>query len=1034
MITRMIAVFAPVSLLISLTGGTHSDVVVPFETASHPVPSVASYHASHQSSYNTAYQRAFDSALVQARLAIEGDSVQGVEQRWQSQVAGDSFNLSAALGLATLSRLSYNYQRAQERYQEILVRLNLRTSVTEGSSLQSDPSHSGFAEVYETLAAMCYVYLGLGWQADTRGDLIAADSFFQAARVYGRRARNPSLEAEAMLGLAMARGPVDGVFAAIALVDSVRLLLPSDENHLHADYWLRKAVLSAVISDTVAIQQAQSARRISRALGDTRREAKAIGVTALYYRLQGNDQLAITLYDSAVVLQKQSRDYSSLAETLLRQGDAYRSRSQIYAFKQNMLRASRYAEASHNEIAARSVLVQLGNISLLVKDYASANAYLNQAISKATQANAPDELAIARTMLAHLYLAMDRYVQSRTELLEALQYYRRVNDGSYELAVLRDLIAVELRSSNIPAAENYLRQAETLATQRHQRIWSRWLNEERGMIALAKGHFKIANRYFTDIADVYDDEQQVAIYAVRLRVAETLALMGNYAGAYAELSRAEQALNEWRASLDDAELRRLAFQVTPREQSASDQSVATLVNLLSNGGYTTQVAEFAERRRTRELNSKLRRAKALSSLDAAGREAPYSEKPIADFAGTPDPALAVVSFVTGSVGAPTTMFITTVDSSLNPQIESYTLPSADSLVEDIARLMTLIESGENPRFLLRKLGSLILDPVLNSQHENVHPAKRPPSPIITRLIVIPDGPFHRIPYDALLMDDGKYAVERFTISITPSLGVIAHSREQTEGKPGSIVSFGDPLINAQTLTELDELQLSTQVRELLPIPGSRKEAKKVADLGKALLRLGKDATATAFLGSLKRDNAVIHLATHAIVDDRSPAKTALLLSPDSAGGGALFPGDISSLNITADLAFLSACETLGGVNVDGEGVQGLTSSFLEAGVRTVISSHWPVRDETNGPLVQSFYNNALDGATLAEAMRTAKLAALQAGAPLSHWANFSVVGDPDVKISLVPQSFLRRYRWQLIALLLLVSLASLGVTMWSRKR
>lgn len=1031
----MIAVFAPVSLLISLTGGTHSDVVVPFETVSHPAPSLASHRASHQSSYNTAYQRAFDSVIIWARLAIEGDSVEVVEQQWQSQVAGDSFSFTAALGLATLSRLSYNYQRAEERYQEMLVRLNLRANGRDGSSLQSDPGQPGPGQPgYEIPAAMCYVYLGLGWQADTRGDLIAADSFFQAARVYGRRARNPSLEAEAMLGLAMARGPVDGVFAAIALVDSVRVLLPSNENHLHADYWLRKAVLSAVISDTVAVQQAQSARRISRALDDTRREAKAIGVTALFYRLQGNDQRAIALYDSAAVLQAQSRDYSSLAETLLRQGDAYRSRSQIYAFKQNMLRASRYAEASRNEIAARSVLVQLGNISLLVKDYASANAYLNQAVSKATQTNAPDELAIARTMLAHLYLAMDRYAQSRTELLEALKYYRHVNDGAYELAVLRDLIAVELRSSNIPAAENYLGQAEALASKRQQRIWSRWLNEERGMIALAKGNFTVANRYFTDIADIYDDEQQVAIHAVRLRIAETLALMGNYAGAYEELSRAELALNEWRASLDDGELRRLAFQVTPREQSATDQSIATLVNLLSNGGYTSQVAEFAERRRTRELNSKLRRAKALSSLDAAVSEAPYSETPIADFAETPDPALAVVSFVTGSVGSPSTMFITTVDSSHNHHIESFSLPSADSIVGDIARLMTLIESGENPSFLLRKLGSLILDPVLNDQHANGQHAKRQSSSVITRLIIIPDGPLHRIPYDALLMADGKYAVERFTISITPSLGVIAHSREQTEGKPGSIVSFGDPLINAQTLTELNELQLSTQVRTLLPIPGSRKEAREVASLGKSLLRLGKEATATALFSSLKGDNSVIHLATHAIVDDRSPAKTALLLSPDSVGGGALFPGDISSLNIAADLAFLSACETLGGVNVDGEGVQGLTSSFLEAGVRTVIASHWPVRDETNGPLVQSFYSSALEGATMAEAMRTAKLEALEAGAPLSHWANFSVVGDPDVQISVVPQSFLARFRWQLFTLLLFVLTVSLVVTMWARKR
>jgi len=125
--------------------------------------------------------------------------------------------------------------------------------------------------------------------------------------------------------------------------------------------------------------------------------------------------------------------------------------------------------------------------------------------------------------------------------------------------------------------------------------------------------------------------------------------------------------------------------------------------------------------------------------------------------------------------------------------------------------------------------------------------------------------------------------------------------------------------------------------------------------------------------------------------------------PGSKEDGLLEAWEIMRMDLKADLAVLSACETARGRIGAGEGVIGLTWAFFVAGVPTTVVSQWKVESTSTAKLMLAFHGNLKAPGShspstfqKARALQRAELQLLhnpQYAHPF-YWAGFVVVGDP----------------------------------------
>jgi CHAT domain-containing protein len=168
--------------------------------------------------------------------------------------------------------------------------------------------------------------------------------------------------------------------------------------------------------------------------------------------------------------------------------------------------------------------------------------------------------------------------------------------------------------------------------------------------------------------------------------------------------------------------------------------------------------------------------------------------------------------------------------------------------------------------------------------------------------------------------------------------------------------------------------------------------------GERVLLKGAAASRDSLTQQLRRNPAVVHLATHVLESSERPSYGLIALSLTPRRESELLPPyEIAGWRTNAGLVVLSGCHSAEGTRLPGTGLLGLTRAWLMAGARSVISSNWATRDES-GALFGALYRN-LSGDRAnspAAALRAAQLEMIRSGdwrAKPSYWGAYFVVGS-----------------------------------------
>ena len=245
-----------------------------------------------------------------------------------------------------------------------------------------------------------------------------------------------------------------------------------------------------------------------------------------------------------------------------------------------------------------------------------------------------------------------------------------------------------------------------------------------------------------------------------------------------------------------------------------------------------------------------------------------------------------------------------------------------------------------------------------------------------RLYVVPHGPLHYIPFQALLAPDGEPVLR-------PGGPVLIHG-------PSATVLFGKVLRAAEPAPR-SCLALGYNSRRPA-LQRAEEEAVRIAALtsGEAITGFGPKRDQLIARASLYR---MVHLSCHGTFDPLAPWTSALQLAPAET----LTPLDVlGELTLHGSLITLSACESGLSRVRRGDELIGLQRAFLHAGASALVSTLWRVDEQATLWLMERFYQALMEGQDAAEALKSAQLA-LQArpefAAPV-HWAAFTLTGVP----------------------------------------
>ncbi|WP_413162121.1 CHAT domain-containing tetratricopeptide repeat protein [Capilliphycus salinus ALCB114379] len=351
-------------------------------------------------------------------------------------------------------------------------------------------------------------------------------------------------------------------------------------------------------------------------------------------------------------------------------------------------------------------------------------------------------------------------------------------------------------------------------------------------------------------------------------------------------------------------------------------------------------------------------------------------------------------------------------------IESYELPGREEIETKVTafRDSFLLPNQRIRRTLAENAGKELAEMILPESEKLSQ----------KRLLIVADGVLQYVPFNALptpgtliLEEDWTPLIVSHEIVTLPSASTLAVLRQEIKGRtpaPKALAIVADPVFSYQdervknvapekAKSLSPELERSARESGVLfdRLPFTEKEAERILDLiptVNSTKQFGFSARREFVTSQQMSQYRILHFATHGLLNSETPELSGLVLSlVDKTGeplNGFLRLYDIFNLNLSAELAVLSACETGLGENIKGEGLVGLTRGFMYAGAPRVVVSLWKVDDQATSELMVKFYQRMLQqNLSPVAALRVAQIDMWQQNKWSSpyFWAAFTLQGE-----------------------------------------
>jgi len=280
-----------------------------------------------------------------------------------------------------------------------------------------------------------------------------------------------------------------------------------------------------------------------------------------------------------------------------------------------------------------------------------------------------------------------------------------------------------------------------------------------------------------------------------------------------------------------------------------------------------------------------------------------------------------------------------------------------------------------------------------------------------------------------------YLIDTYTITYLPSASVLRSLRKFE--KPGygrwtkPLIAFADPIfsqeerkedvkdkdlkpkgVSQETALSLQILRRSTGSEKLERLKESAQEAEAISKELKSKKKdiyLRERATEENIYKTNLKESRYILFSTHGLLGGdfsgvAEPALALTLIDNPPGRDGFLTMSEVLGLDLNSELILLSACNTSGKGDKtgSGEGFVGLTRSFMYAGSKSLLVTHWSVESEAARDLMVDTFRN-MNKEAKPEALRKAKLSMKRSirqmgkeKVSLSHpffWAPFVLVGE-----------------------------------------